>query len=68
MIVIFLDQALYLNAFRQLRERQTFLLNLLDLDCHQLKIVHMTHFGEALYELLHMMKEQKQINEEREES
>ena len=36
-----LVQALYLNSFRQLRERCKFLLSLLGLDCLQLKIIHM---------------------------
>lgn len=40
-IFLFLNQAFYLNSFRQVREKQKLFLNLANLDFLQLKIVHL---------------------------
>lgn len=41
LVMVLLHQTLCLNSFRELRERWKFFLNLLGLDCLQLKLTHM---------------------------
>lgn len=47
MTASFLDQVLYLHSLGRWGEGEHFFLDLLDLDCLQLEIIHMTkrHFG-----------------------
>lgn len=40
-MALFLSQALYLNPFRQLREKDKFFLSPLGLNCFWLKVIHM---------------------------